>query len=212
MFLSGEGVEIGALNAPLSLPPTAHVRYVDRMGVDDLKRHYPGLDLVAVDVIDDGEHLDSIAPSSQDFIVANHFLEHCQDPIGALKSLSQKLKVGGVLYMAVPDADDTFDVRRASTEYEHLRQDHERGPEPSRPAHFEEWVSLVEGLDDEDARARIDELLALDYSIHFHVWRQRDLVGFLFSSISEYGIPLALEATVRNGLEIICVLQRRALD
>ena len=75
-YLSGEGIEIGALHQPLAVPPQAHVRYVDRMTSPDLRREYPelaGWDLTEVDIVDDGEKLTTIAADSQDFIIANHF-------------------------------------------------------------------------------------------------------------------------------------------
>jgi hypothetical protein len=82
-YLSGEGIEIGALHNPLPMPRSARVRYVDRLPVSELRAHYPELEhepLVQVDILDDGERLATIADSSLDFVVANHFLEHTQDP------------------------------------------------------------------------------------------------------------------------------------
>ena len=67
---------------------TPSVRYVDRMWTDELRREYPELanwDLTQVDVVDDGEKLATIADESQDFIVANHFLEHTEDPVGTIE-------------------------------------------------------------------------------------------------------------------------------
>src|SRR5262245_59573174 len=87
LYLSGDGLEIGALNAPLVVPPGARVTYVDRMPIEELRRQYPELidqELTPVDVVDDGERLLQFAPGSQNFIIANHFLEHTQDPIGTL--------------------------------------------------------------------------------------------------------------------------------
>ena len=72
-FLAGEGLEIGALHQPLATPPQATARYVDRMSVDDLRAEYPelaGWDLTDVDVIDNGELLETIPDESQDFIIA----------------------------------------------------------------------------------------------------------------------------------------------
>lgn len=100
-FLSGEGLEIGGLHGPLEVPEHARVRYVDRLPVEELRRHYPELDdneLVRVDVIDDGERLTTIPDESQDFIVANGFLEHCEDPIGTIATHLRKVKPGGVLF------------------------------------------------------------------------------------------------------------------
>ena len=111
-FLAGEGLEIGALHLPLRTPSGAHVRYVDRMSVEDLRAEYAELaewDLTPVDVIDNGELLSTIPAASQDFIVANHFLEHCEDPIRTIETHLGKLRPGGVLFYAVPDKRYTFD-------------------------------------------------------------------------------------------------------
>src|SRR5207249_5036937 len=42
-YLRGTGIEIGALHNPLRLPRGVDVRYVDRMTVPELRRHYPEL-------------------------------------------------------------------------------------------------------------------------------------------------------------------------
>lgn len=208
LYITGSGIEIGALDAPLPLPAGARVRYLDRLPTDELRRHYPGLDVVDVDVVDDGERLTCVPLASQDFVVANHFLEHCQDPIGTLRTLAGRLRPGGVLYMAVPDADQTFDAARPSTAWAHLLADHEEGPERSRRDHYEEWVRLVEGVDAAGAPLRVGELMAMGYSIHFHVWRMHELLAFFAACIDDIGVDLTLEAAARFGLETICVLRR----
>jgi len=129
-YLLGEGLEIGPLHQPLALPAHAKARYVDRMSVADLRREYPELvdwDLIEVDVVDDGETLATIAAESQDFIVANHFLEHTENPIGTILTHLDKLKPGGVLFYAVPDLRFTFDFRRPATPLEHMVADYEQG-------------------------------------------------------------------------------------
>ena len=83
-YLLGDGIEIGALHNPLPAPRSARIRYVDRLPVTELRAHYPELEqepLVAVDILDDGERLATIADSTLDFVVANHFIEHTQDPV-----------------------------------------------------------------------------------------------------------------------------------
>src|SRR5262249_41579641 len=84
-YLRGSGIEIGALHRPLRVPSHVAVRYVDRLSTAELRRQYPMLadhELVPVSIIDDGEQLVSLADASQDFVIANHFLEHCEDPLG----------------------------------------------------------------------------------------------------------------------------------
>jgi len=77
IYLRGHGIEIGALQFPVKLPRSVKVRYVDRLTVSELRKHYPELDsykLVKVDILDDGETLATIGDASQDFVIANHFL------------------------------------------------------------------------------------------------------------------------------------------
>lgn len=119
-YLAGSGIEIGALHSPLHLPEGARARYVDRFPVAELRRQYPtlaDLDLVEVDVVDDGERLSTIADGSLDFIVASHFLEHCEDPIGTIGNHLDKLAPGGVLFYVVPDKRYTSDVNRPVTSW-----------------------------------------------------------------------------------------------
>ena len=106
VYLRGSGLEIGALHHPLPVPRSACVSYVDRMTVAELRKQYPDLpsnELVEPDLIDNGETLSKVPAVSQDFVIANHFLEHCQDPIGTLENFFRVLKLGGILYLTVPD-------------------------------------------------------------------------------------------------------------
>src|SRR5947209_3771329 len=94
-YLRGRGLEIGALHRPLRLPAAARVTYVDRLPEAELRRQYPELNrhtLVPVGVVDEAETLATVPDGSQDFVVANHFLEHCQNPIGTLKTFVRVLR------------------------------------------------------------------------------------------------------------------------
>ena len=118
-FVRGHGIEIGALHLPLTVYHGAKVTYVDRMSVLDLRRCYPELaekKLVEVDAVDDGESLTTIPDTSQDFVIANHFLEHCEDPIGTMLAFFRVLRPAGVLYAAIPDMRFTFDSHRVATD------------------------------------------------------------------------------------------------
>ena len=89
---------------------------------------------------------------SQDFIIANHFLEHTENPIGTIETHLGKLKPGGVLFYAVPDKRYTFDFRRPVTPIEHMVADYEQGPERSRQRALQRVGRLV--IDEESARGR----------------------------------------------------------
>ena len=98
-YIEGKGIEIGALHNPLKVSSRASVRYVDRMSVADLRCQYVELEdqLVTVDVVDDGERLATFQNASQDFVIANHFVEHCQNPLLALENALRILRRGGAL-------------------------------------------------------------------------------------------------------------------
>lgn len=214
-FLAGDGLEIGPLHQPLAMPPHARARYVDRMPIDELRSEYPELvewDLTPVDVIDDGEKLNTVAAESQDFIVANHFLEHCEDPIGTIETHLGKLKPGGVLFYAVPDKRYTFDFRRPVTPLEHMVADYDEGPDGSRREHYDEWAQMVlveEGESEQDSLAKARRLEEEKYSIHMHVWTQAEFLGLILACRQRLGEDFDLEAAARQGLEFVVVLRKR---
>ncbi len=213
-FLAGHGLEIGALHLPLATPARAHVSYVDRMPVERLRSEYPELetwDLTPVDVIDNGELLSTVAEESQDFIVANHFLEHCEDPIRTIETHLGKLKPGGVLFYAVPDKRYTFDHRRPLTPLEHMVEDHEQGPERSRREHYYEWTRLViveGGETEEETTARSEELEEAGYSIHFHVWTQAEFLKLILHCRERFEEGFDIEAAAHQGIEFVVVLRK----
>ena len=212
--LRGDGLEIGALHMPLRLPRGARARYVDRMNVDDLRAHYPELeqyDLVTPDIIDDGETLASIRSGSTDFVVANHLIEHCQDPIGALLAFARVLREGGMLYLAAPDRrKNAFDCDREETSLEHLVRDHEDGPQWSRAAHYEEWARHAINVPPEEVSARAMALDQRDYSIHFHTFTPTSFLALLVFCRQTYDMPFEVVVLETNGHEFILVARRTA--
>jgi SAM-dependent methyltransferase len=212
-YLRGDGLEIGALHEPLETPPGARVRYVDRLPAGELRHHYPelaGRDLVSVDILDDGERLASVPDASVDFVIANHFLEHCEDPIAAIGAFLRVARPGGIVYLAVPDKHHSFDARRAITPIDHLAADHDRGPQASRRDHYLDWASNVLGRSGGEAGDEADRLMEARYSIHFHVWTRRSFLAFLRWCRDDRRMPLKIERTAANRVEVIAVLRRVA--
>jgi SAM-dependent methyltransferase len=212
-YLRGDGLEIGALHEPLQVPSAARVRYVDRLPIEDLRQLYPelrGLPLVAVDILDDGERLITVADESQDFVIANHFIEHCEDPIGALTTFRRVLRPGGIVYLAVPDKRFTFDRNRPLTTIDHVLADHRQGPAISRREHLEEWTRIVGGESEEGrVQAHVEHLERTGYSIHFHVWTATSWLEFI---LAVHGLlELEVEAFLSAGHECITILRKPSL-
>ena len=208
-FVRGDGIEIGALHQPLVVPRAARVRYVDRMKVADLRRHYPELaskPLVEPEIIDDGETLATIGDATQDFVIANHFIEHCQNPLFTFHNLFRVLKPGGIVFMAVPDKRFTFDVDRPCTPLEHVLRDFSEGPGWSKRQHYEEWSRLVNKRTASQLEAEVQHLIDMDYSIHFHVWSAPELLELL--QALQRMVRFELELFLRNGIESLVILRR----
>lgn len=209
-YLRGRGLEIGALHQPLPVSRSARVTYVDRMSVPDLRRQYPDLakqKLVPVDIVDNGETLATIGDGSQDFVIANHFLEHTENPIGTLRQFFRVLAPGGVLYLALPDKRFTFDRNRPVTSYDHLERDDRDGPAGSRDDHYLEYARANHaGPTDEQTKGIARHLRDTGYSIHFHVWTQAEMFDLLLRLRSE--LSFDIEAARKNECEMIFVLRK----
>lgn len=212
IYLKGQGIEIGALHQPLAVSKHAHVKYVDRFSLQDLREHYPelrDLPLVSVDIVDDGEKLNSIEAETQDFVIANHFVEHSQNPLLTLTNLFRVLNRGGILYIALPDKRYTFDRDRPITSFDHLLKDYTHGPEQSKHEHFEEWVRLVNKIEEPiAAKKQLDMLISTDYSIHFHVWTQSEMLEMFLALQKQLQVAFDIEACLKNGGEFILILRK----
>jgi SAM-dependent methyltransferase len=213
VFLAGTGIEVGALQDPLPVEEGVTVKYVDRFSKAQLYEQYPelrGAPLVEVDIVDNGEVLASLPAQSQDFVIANHFLEHTQDPIATLKNFRRVVKPGGWMYIAVPDQTSTFDRDRTPTSLDHIIADHREGPRISRHQHFVEWVTKCEPhfgrvYQGHEIDMRVKELEDKDYSIHFHCWAPDGFKDLLSYCADEVGFRIAFFA--RCPGEVVVVLK-----
>ena len=210
-FLRGAGLEIGALQRRLEVPDRCSVTYVDRMPLADLRAHYPELRDQPVqepDLIDDGETLAKVGSGTQDFVIANHFLEHCENPIQTIVNLTRVLKEGGILYMAVPDKRFTFDIDRPVTPYPLLAETFRQGRRRDREELYVEWAAHVQHASPSDVSAVAQKLLDEGYSIHFNVWALPGLLEFLTRCKVDFGLQFTLEWVVCSENEVILILMK----
>lgn len=231
-YLKGEGLEIGALHRPLRFPRNARVKYVDRIGRQESIRKFPELDaieIVKVDHIDDGFVLSSIPASSQNFVIANHVLEHTPNPIQVLKNWARILTPGGVLFISVPIAEKCFDKGRSLTTLEHLIKDFELSNQNDHAQmmrrnaeHLREWIDVsernlykerhpdYEHPSAQEIGKRIASTEIEHIEIHFHTFSLHSyqrLLTFFASSIEP---AVRLLKITPNGGEIIAVLKKHS--
>ncbi len=211
-YIKGNGLEIGALHTPLIVSSKhAKVTYLDRQSNADLRKHYPELKdfrFVNVDIVDDGERLAKITNESQDFVIANHFIEHCENPIVTLINHFRVLKRNGILFLAVPNKLFTFDSNRPITTIQHLWGDYKNGPMISRWNHYQEYVEYALKLKGEDKINKAKELMEQRYSIHFHVWTPESFRNLILYIKRKLGINLSILYFSTNINEFIVILEK----
>ncbi len=211
-LLRGDGIEIGALHRPLDVPREARVTYVDRLPVAELREHYmelAGENLTPIDVIGTAEDLSAFPDLSLDFVIANHLIEHVEDPIRALKEFDRVLKPQGLLFLCVPDARVTFDHKRELTTLDHLLAEHRGAPAAVVANRREHYIDWVVNVDDSTApvqggcpvltdshRERVGALMEMGYSIHFHCWHSDTFLAFFETVRREEGMRLDILGSV----------------
>jgi SAM-dependent methyltransferase len=233
-FIAGCGVEIGAFASPLPVPSSAQVKYVDKYNLEELDASHKvmglslsdfGVDLANVvrpDIVDDGECLSKIGDFSQDFVIANHVLEHFEDPIKGFKNMLRILRHGGVLYVSLPEMRHSFDCTRTETSYEHIKRDYEGGPGWSRDFAYADFAKIfaANGMDkglfprrsgEDLATFESDiarELNAANYSIHFHAWTMDGMIEMFQMIKKDYGIAFETRVILKNKEEVIFVFEK----
>lgn len=214
-YLKGSGIEIGALHQPLEVPDDVEVRYLDRQTTAQLREHYKelaGLDLMEVDIVDDGETMPTVPDASVDFVIANHMVEHCQNIIATMENHLRVLKPGGVYFLAVPDKRFTFDSDRSVTPLEDMVRDYHEGPLWSRDSHYEDWARAVEKVSEDGVATRTRALIEDESDIHFHVWTQTEFLRLILYCQSELPFSFDVEVFQQNHSEVITVLRKKSED
>ncbi|MDR2128365.1 MAG: class I SAM-dependent methyltransferase [Burkholderiaceae bacterium] len=233
-FLSGRGIEIGAFAYPLRLPAGAQVQYVDKYDLGALDGLHTiagltpgdfGIDMGSViqpDIIDDGECLSKIGDYSQDFVIANHVLEHFENPVKGFRNMLRVLKHGGILYLSLPEMRHSFDSVRQPTPFEHILKDYTEGPAWSRAAAYAEFsrVFAAHGMDKGLFPRRTGaELAAFEqeiaaemeqtgFSIHFHAWTADGMVEMFAKIKSTFNLSFETRMMLQNNDEVIFVFQK----
>ncbi len=209
-YISGNGIEFGALHCPLAVPPGAKVKYADFESADKLRKSFP--DVAAIrspDVIADLESMRGIDDESQGFVIANHVFEHVEDPIRALSSTQRVLTPSGIAFIALPDKRFTFDKDREITPLAHLIKDHDQGPDWSIAGHYDEWCRCVDRLQGDAHAQKVSVMLQERSNIHFHVWDYPAMMEFFAYVVRRPASRLGIELSLLNGGEVIWILRKR---
>lgn len=181
-YIQWTGIEIWALQNPLPVDTSkAKVKYVDYKTTDELRASYPelnNLDIVHVDYVGNAEDLSSVENQSQDFVILNHVFEHLINPLKALTEWHRVLRTWWIVFLAVPEKTRTFDRDRPRTTLQHLIDDYQHPSAERDYEHFKEFAGISH-QDPTQKEAEAKRLYDTNYSIHYHVFIQEDVVELI---------------------------------
>jgi SAM-dependent methyltransferase len=123
-------------------------------------------------------------PTTYDFIISSHMLEHAANPIAVLRSWQRVLREEGYMLLILPHRDGSFDHRRPVTNLAHLLQDAERAVSEDDQTHLEEILALHDLRRDpsQPSRAAFERWIrqnGVNRGAHHHVFDTRLAVQML---------------------------------
>jgi len=219
-LLRGEGIEIGAQYVPVEVDPwKASVEYVDAVPNEYLSDRYRLGDkkLVPLAHVVEGVELTPYPDGSKDFLVANHVLEHIDDPVGAVVEWLRVLRPGGMLFLSVPNyRGNGFDFRRKPTTRDHFLLD--RSDPDGRPLrNFEHYCEMAQTMwdlpaDDPQIRQTAQVWTDAGDRHHYHVFDEAAVRAVLELASDESGCSLRLDGYILldHGFEWLVILTRGA--
>ncbi|MEM8676800.1 MAG: methyltransferase domain-containing protein [Cyanobacteria bacterium P01_G01_bin.67] len=230
-YLTGKGLEFGALHNPLTVnPQQAEVAYADKYSKQKLLENFKELQKIQQSVVEtdifldlDRDNLQALIDYKFDFFIANHVIEHLVNPLRFLNNLSSVMKTGSYLYLALPDKEYTFDRDRELTTWNHLYQEYLQNTTRLSRNHLEDFILNITKDHIEDSTRK--KKLYDDYhnwfkrlsirqkhrkrSIHVHVWNQKTCDEFITTAIAKLKLNLTIADRVdssSNQHEMIYIL------
>lgn len=207
-YVRGRGLEIGAAASPSVVPLGCHVTYVDKYPYEVLVAdpELARLHITAPDILASAEHLEGVAPRSQDFVIAFSMIEHAQSPLHMLETLCRVTRPGGAIILSAPNKDHYHpDQARALTTFDHLISDYVEGPEVSYEAHLYESGSTHHGLSGDALEAFVARLKREDGHTHFHVWNADTFLDMIVRAKEYLQLPVTLKEFATYGHETLVV-------
>lgn len=215
-LLSGRGIELGAQQVPTKTGGNCKVEYVDVLPNDMLVERYglPANELVSLAHVIDGNDLSVYADGELDFVIANHVLEHFDDPVGGMREWLRIIRYGGKLFITLPNFRcNCFDAERIPARHDHLKLDYTDSV--GRPArNFQHYVDIGRALfrmsDPVALNRQAQEWTDADVRQHYHVYDEqtaRDVV-LLAAEAASVGLRYVDGLLSKDGFEFLLILEK----
>ncbi len=217
-YLSGNGIEIGALHQPALVPSRCRVSYVDAMTKEEGAKLFAELDpstLVEVSQVVnlDTEGLAPFKTGSLDFVILNHVIEHVANPMKVVGELFRVLKEGGIAVISAPDKRFCFDRDRELTSFDHLFSEFQQGVTSVTDEHYLDFLKAVHPEHFNQPKEIVQEYVEKVKARreHAHVWNSDTFENFLVETLKRLKIqakPLYETDGDQNGFEYFGVWQK----
>jgi SAM-dependent methyltransferase len=115
--LRGRGYEIGAGLSPSRFAQVTDLVFIDKRSREELAEVFGAEPPYPVVMLEQ-------ARDRLDFVTAHHVLEHCPDPIGALRQWLRLVRDGGSLFLSIPSSNNSCENLREITPANHFLSDH----------------------------------------------------------------------------------------
>lgn len=208
----GDGLEVGPLSRPYKFT-RAQMRYADIVSSRDMRKILNSVPidrlyeetLVEPDIILRPPRFDlpSIPDRHFDFVYSSHSLEHSPNPIFSLSEYMRVVKNLGYVYTVIPNKDETYDVKRATTPVSVLLTKYRND------VFFytlEEALDVVENtvghpLYAGKGRDFAEQILREDTGIHhFHTFDVKSVVDIVVFCKSEFNCQLSYFCAEGNSI------------
>jgi SAM-dependent methyltransferase len=187
---AGRGVEVGPGVSPWVRPVAGvDVEYVEEKPPGEWQDVYgkgkASLDALTPEVLEryrvgSAVTLAEWEPESLDFIFSNHVFEHLVNPLQVLENWLGRLRPGGLVMGAIPDARFTFDLRQPFSRREDFLREHADGGFDKTEEMYLRWCRHTAPYNTpEDLKRR-------NYSIHIHYYTPQ-VFAELVDTLSERG-------------------------
>lgn len=215
-YIVNDGYEIGAQNSPLICKNAKKILYIDYLSKKESsqKYHIPEDECVDVDIIADANNLDSIPADSASFIIANHVLEHCPNPIGTLLGWLRILQTRGILFLTLPNyKSNEFDFEKTPATISHLVSDFERSKhnENITDEHIFEHIQIIDSIDPDNTKLfqqRYKAIVESNLHTHYHVFNKESVLDLLRVIHQQTPIQLVNTFSFDNSIELLFIIKK----
>lgn len=129
--------------------------------------------------------LTDLKDGTYDFVLSSHCLEHCANPIKALREWMRVVHPGGAIILVLPHGPHIFDRHRPLTSLEHMLEDRRRDVGEDDKTHVEEMYSLhdfsLSPMTPKSLREALDDNFR-SRCVHHHVFDERNCRALLEES------------------------------